>query len=97
MPFGVVTLTTVETARTGPTGETIDTPRHRALGTASRVTILKLVRDAEGGMTAAEVAERTGQHLSTTRTHLDRLVEAGLLVKARASGGQAGRPAWRYR
>ncbi|PWU43540.1 transcriptional regulator, partial [Micromonospora globispora] len=87
----------METARTGPTGETIDTPRHRALGTASRVTILKLVRDAEGGMTAAEVAERTGQHLSTTRTHLDRLVEAGLLVKARASGGQAGRPAWRYR
>lgn len=97
MPFGVVTLTTVETERTGPTGETIDTPRHRALGTASRVTILKLVRDAEGGMTAAEVAERTRQHLSTTRTHLDRLVEAGLLVKARASGGQPGRPAWRYR
>ncbi|SCL33184.1 transcriptional regulator [Micromonospora rhizosphaerae] len=97
MPFGVVTLTIVETPRTGPSGGTIDTPRHRALGTASRVTILKLVRDADGGMTAAEVAERTGQHLSTTRTHLDRLVEAGLLVKARAGGGQPGRPAWRYR
>jgi predicted ArsR family transcriptional regulator len=61
------------------------------------VTILRLVRAAEGGVTAAEVAARTGQHLSTTRAHLDRLTEAGLLVKARASGGQPGRPAWHYR
>lgn len=61
------------------------------------MTILRLVRAAEGGVTAAEVAARTGQHLSTTRAHLDRLTEAGLLVKARASGGQPGRPAWRYR
>lgn len=87
----------METPRIGPTGETIDTPRHRALGTASRVTILRLVRDAAGGCTAADVAARTGQHLSTTRAHLDRLVKAGLLVKARASGGAPGRPAWRYR
>lgn len=97
MPFDVVTSVIVKTPRTGPAGGTVDTPRHRALGTASRVTILTLVRDAEGGMTAAEVAECTGQHLSTTRSHLERLVEAGLLVKARASGGQPGRPAWRYR
>ncbi|GIJ22525.1 helix-turn-helix transcriptional regulator [Micromonospora lutea] len=87
----------MEVQRTGPRGETIDTPRHRALGSASRVTILRLVRAAEGGVTAAEVAARTGQHLSTTRAHLDRLTEAGLLVKARASGGLPGRPAWRYR
>ena len=97
MPFGVITLTIMETQRTGPSGETIDTPRHRALGSSSRVTILRLVRAAESGVTAAEVAARTGQHLSTTRAHLDRLTEAGLLVKARASGGQPGRPAWRYR
>lgn len=83
--------------RTGPSGETIDTPRHRALGSTSRVAILRLVRAADAGMTAADVAERTGLHLSTTRAHLDRLVEAGLLIKARASGGQPGRPAWRYR
>lgn len=97
MPFDVITLLTMETPRTGPSGETIDTPRHRALGSDSRVTILRLVREAAGGVTAAEVAARTGQHLSTTRAHLDRLTEAGLLVKARASGGQPGRPAWRYR
>ncbi|MBB4961910.1 helix-turn-helix transcriptional regulator [Micromonospora polyrhachis] len=87
----------METSRTGPIGETIDRSHHRALAAASRVEILKIVRSAEGGMNTAEVAERAGLHLSTTRAHLDRLVEAGLLVKARASGGQPGRPAWRYR
>lgn len=87
----------VETPGKGPSGETIDTPRHRALGSDSRVTILRLVRSAAGGSTAADVAAQTGQHLSTTRAHLERLVEAGLLVRARASGGLPGRPAWRYR
>lgn len=86
----------MEASGTGPSGETIDTPRHRALGSASRVTILQLVRDG-AGLTAADVAASTGQHLSTTRAHLERLVEAGLLVKVRASGGMPGRPAWRYR
>jgi predicted ArsR family transcriptional regulator len=87
----------METPRSGPTGENIDTPRHRALGSASRVAILRLVRAADAGLTAGEVAGRTGLHFSTVRTHLDRLVETGLLVKARASAGAPGRPAWRYR
>lgn len=90
-------LVDVETPRTGPAGETIDPRRHRALGTASRAAILDLVRAADTGLTIAEVGERTGLHLSTVRAHLDRLVDAGLLVRARASGGQPGRPAWRYR
>jgi len=75
----------------------MDTPRHRALGSASRVAILRLVRAADAGLTAGDVAEHTGLHFSTVRAHLDRLVEAGLLVKARASAGAPGRPAWRYR
>lgn len=95
--FGVVTLFSVKTPTAGPAGEVIDPTRHRALGTASRVTILELVRTAGGGLTIAEVGERAGLHPSTARSHLDRLVNAGLLVKARASGGQPGRPAWRYR
>lgn len=90
-------LTAVETPRTGPSGETIDTPRHRALGSASRVAILRLVRAADAGLTAGDVAERTGLHFSTVRAHLEQLVEAGLLIKARASDGGPGRPAWRYR
>lgn len=87
----------METPRRGPTAETNDTSRHRALGSASRATIMRLIRSSVGGLTAADIAAATGQHLSTTRAHLDRLVEAGLLVKARASGGMPGRPAWRYR
>jgi predicted ArsR family transcriptional regulator len=83
--------------RPGPSGETIDTPRHRALGSATRTAILRLVRDAATGLTATDVVEATAMHPSTVRVHLDRLVEAGLLVKARASGGMPGRPAWRYR
>lgn len=59
--------------------------------------MLELVRAAGGGVTIAEVGARTGLHPSTVRGHLDRLVAAGLLVKARATGGQPGRPAWRYR
>ncbi len=87
----------METPRTGPTGEPIDADRHRALGTESRVSIIGIIRASGGGMTIAEVGERTGLHPSTARAHLDRLVDTGLLVKARASGGQPGRPAWRYR
>ncbi|MBO4204451.1 helix-turn-helix transcriptional regulator [Micromonospora echinofusca] len=87
----------METPRTGPTGEVVDAARHRALGTASRARILELVRAADSGLTIAEVGERTGLHPSTARDHLDRLVDARLLVRARASGGQPERPAWRYR
>src|SRR5689334_8819464 len=88
---------TVKTPRSGPAGEYVDTSRHRALGSVSRVSIMKLVRASGAGITAAEIAESTGLHLSTARAHLDRLVDAGMLVKARASGGAPGRPAWRYR
>jgi predicted ArsR family transcriptional regulator len=55
------------------------------------------VRAAAIGLTSAEVAAKTGLRPSTARTHLHNLVEAGLLVKARASAGLPYRPAWRYR
>lgn len=83
--------------RRGPSGETIDTPQHRALASASRVAILRLVSAADTALTGNDIAERTGLHPSTVRAHLERLVEAGLLVRARASDGAPGRPAWRYR
>jgi predicted ArsR family transcriptional regulator len=97
MSFDVITLVLVKPIRTGPSGETIDTPQHRALGSASRAAILSLVRAADTGVTGADVTERTGLHPSTVRAHLERLVEAGLLIKARASDGAPGRPAWRFR
>src|SRR5690554_3652377 len=87
----------MEGHRNGPAGETVDTPRHRALSSPTRVTILHLIRGSARGMTAGEVADATGLHLSTARAHLERLTGTGLVVRARASGGVPGRPAWRYR
>lgn len=87
----------MENQRRGPSGEAVDTPRHRALASASRVAILNLVRQATGGLTTQEVATATGLHLTTARDHLDRLAEAGLLVKTRTpADGTPGRPARRY-
>jgi len=59
--------------------------------------ILSLVQQAPTGVTTAEVAAKTGLRPSTVRSHLDHLVGAGLLVKARANSGLPYRPAWRYR
>lgn len=93
----------VPTSPNRPAGEPADVPRHytpgrhHTPGPDSRIAILRAVRAAGTGSTAAELAADIGQHRSTTRAHLERLVEAGLLVKARASGGLPGRPAWRYR
>jgi predicted ArsR family transcriptional regulator len=95
--FGVITSVLVKTRRPGSSYEANETPQHRALGTASRAAILRLVQAAGTGLTAAEVVARIGLHPSTVRTHMERLVAAGLLVKARASDGAPGRPAWRYR
>lgn len=87
----------MKTSRVGPSGETNETPQHRALGTESRAAILRLVSSAASGLTAAEVVAQVDLHPSTVRAHLEQLVDAGLLVKARASQGLPGRPAWRYR
>jgi predicted ArsR family transcriptional regulator len=81
----------------GPSGGTSETPQHRALGSESRAAILRLVQAADGALTAADVVEQIGLHPSTVRAHLEQLVDAGLLMKARASDGAPGRPAWRYR
>lgn len=59
--------------------------------------MLSLVRRAADGLTAAQVAQVTGLHPSTVRTHLDQLTESGLLIRHRQSDGSPGRPAWRYR
>jgi predicted ArsR family transcriptional regulator len=70
------------------------TPDH---GPDRRNEVLELVRAAATGVTSAEVAAKTGLRPSTARTHLQNLVEGGLLVRARASAGLPYRPAWRYR
>ncbi|HEX6968217.1 MAG TPA: helix-turn-helix domain-containing protein [Micromonosporaceae bacterium] len=87
----------METHGLGPAGESVDTARHRALASTTRVVILLLVRQAPRGLTAAEVAQATGRHLTTVREHLEQLTSAGLLIRQRDHGGTPGRPAWRYR
>ncbi len=52
-------------------------------------------RQALGGMTAAELADRVALHVTTVRFHLDRLVQAGLVTSATAPCG-VGRPRRRY-
>jgi predicted ArsR family transcriptional regulator len=66
-------------------------------GPVDRTEILGVVQRAPTGVTTADVAAKTGRRPSTVRSHLDHLVGAGLLVKARANGGLPYRPAWRYR
>lgn len=96
--LGAMKTSEPASVRPGPRGETIDAPQHRALGSASRAAILALVREADGGVTVGDLAARCGLHRSTVLAHLDRLVRAGLLVRARAAGaGVPGRPPWRYR
>jgi predicted ArsR family transcriptional regulator len=58
--------------------------------------MLDLVRQADGGITAAQIVDGTGLHPSTVRAHLDRLTVSGLLTRRRHSDGSPGRPAWRY-
>lgn len=54
--------------------------------------VLAAVRDASGGVTAADLAERLGLHVTTVRFHLERLAADGRVAgRAVASGGR-GRP-----
>lgn|SRR5690606_4271977 len=87
----------METGVAGPSAVRVDPPRHRALASPIRVAILRLVRAAPDGLTAAEVAEGVGRHLSTVREHLEQLTAAGLVRRERLPTGVPGRPAWRYR
>ncbi len=70
-----------------------------AFGDPTRRGIYLRVRDADGGLTAAQVAEAFGVHPNVARHHLDKLAAGGYVDVAvdRASGAGAGRPSKRYR
>lgn len=71
--------------------------RHRALGGSSRMTLLRVIGSASEPVDAHVLAERVGLHVNTVRWHLAVLIEAGLVVEARAGSGVPGRPRQRYR
>jgi predicted ArsR family transcriptional regulator len=70
-----------------------------AFGDPTRRDAFLLVHETEGGVTAAEVAERFGLHVNVARHHLDKLAAGGyvevVVDRSRTSG--AGRPSKRYR
>ncbi len=48
------------------------------------------------GASAAQLASLLDQHITTTRFHIDRLIQAGLVASFNERGGTAGRPTKRY-
>jgi len=71
-----------------------------AFGDPTRREIYLAIRDAEGGATAAEIAERFELHPNVARHHLEKLAAGGYLEVdlGRAEGARvAGRPSKRYR
>jgi predicted ArsR family transcriptional regulator len=69
-----------------------------AFGDPTRREIYLLARQATGGVTAAEVAERFELHPNVARHHLDKLAGGGYLhVAVEPHGPGAGRPSKRYR
>ncbi|HEX4978672.1 MAG TPA: helix-turn-helix domain-containing protein [Acidimicrobiales bacterium] len=70
-----------------------------AFGDPTRREIYLYARNAEAGVTAADVAERFSLHPNVARHHLDKLAAGGYLEVqvGRIEGAGAGRPSKRYR
>ena len=68
-----------------------------AFGDPTRRTIYLFARDAERGVSAAEVAEQFKLHPNVARHHLDKLAAGGYLgVQVERDHAGAGRPSKRY-
>jgi predicted ArsR family transcriptional regulator len=69
--------------------------RHRLLGDASRLAIVEALE--EGPRQIPELARLLGVHPTTVRSHLQRLLEAGVLEEEDGVPAGRGRPSKRYR
>jgi predicted ArsR family transcriptional regulator len=67
-----------------------------AFGDPTRRQIYLLVRDAEEGLTATEVAAEVALHANVARHHLDKLAAGGYLQVHTGRAAGAGRPSKRY-
>lgn len=67
-----------------------------AFGDPTRRAIYLLVHEHPEGLTAGEVAERTGLHPNVARHHLDKLVGGSYLEVTQRPSAGAGRPAKLY-
>jgi predicted ArsR family transcriptional regulator len=66
--------------------------RHRLLAAESRRAVLDLLRDSGGELDAGQVAARVGRHVTTTRQHLDVLVQGGVVSRRVERRTVRGRP-----
>ncbi|MFC8504356.1 helix-turn-helix transcriptional regulator [Pedococcus sp. NPDC057267] len=72
------------------------TPPAGAAPSRAEAAVLDLLTAHPEPVTAAALAQSSGQHTNTVREHLDALVEAGLATRERADSAGRGRPAWLY-
>lgn len=64
----------------------------RALGDPTRHAIFQAVAQAAAPLSIAELTDQFGLNHNAIRQHLGKLLEAGLVIEARAKGGGPGRP-----
>lgn len=67
-----------------------------AFGDPTRRNLYLLVREHPGGVTAAEVASRSGLHANVARHHLEKLAGGGYVEITHRPSAGAGRPAKVY-
>ncbi|HEX5333861.1 MAG TPA: helix-turn-helix domain-containing protein [Cellulomonas sp.] len=72
--------------------EPIDLSSHKALAGVSRVAILEVLRGAPDAQDVQAIAAQVGLHPNTVRTHLDQLVDAGLVESSIEVRTTPGRP-----
>lgn len=71
---------------------------HALLAVPSRVRIVEIVlAAAPAAVTARQIADELGMHVTTVRVHLGLLADAGLVVAERLASNGRGRPSIGYR
>lgn len=69
----------------------------RALGSATRAGIYEHLQQRDEGVAVREVAEQFGLHPNVSRTHLETLADAGLVMVGQRRRAAGGRPAKLYK
>lgn len=83
---------------TGPGGETLTTDaRHAAMASPARRSILAAVGSQGSPRDVLDLSRELGLHVTTVRSHLERLAEAGLVRVEPSTEGRRGRPRLLYR
>ncbi|QTE30974.1 helix-turn-helix transcriptional regulator [Pengzhenrongella sicca] len=77
--------------------EPIDSRTHRVLSGVSRVAVLEALRAGPDPLDVESLAGRVGLHPNTVRSHLDQLVEAGLVTSSIQPRTTPGRPRLQFR